>query len=215
MMPSAVLAGRTIESKGTRLPFMFGLAVIGLGFVEMLLTWQPGAALPWVVLAYVLIGIGIGFASTAAMRSLSMSLPVSKAGMSSGSADLTKDLGGAVFQALLGTLLAIAYSDYFAKAFASLPPEQSQALGQRAAQEIASSYEGAEAVAATLPGADSAQLIAAAQQAFTEGKAAAIGLAIVSVVIGIVLVWWRFPRAAEERQIFADVAGESGPAASG
>jgi MFS family permease len=208
MMPSAVLAGHAIEARGTRIPFMLGLAVIALGFVEMLLTWQPGAALVWVVVAYVLIGIGIGFASTAAMRSLSMSLPISKAGMSSGSADLTKDLGGAVFQALLGTLLAVAYSDYFDKAFAALPAAQAQALGQRAAQEIASSYEGAEAVAATLPGADATQLIDAAQQAFTEGKAAAIGVAIVSVVIGIVLVWWRFPRADEERRIFAEIGAQ-------
>jgi MFS family permease len=209
MMPSAVIAGRAIESRGTRTPFMLGLAVIALGFAEMLLTWRPDAALAWVVVAYVLIGVGIGFASTAAMRSLSMSLPVSKAGMSSGSADLTKDLGGAVFQALLGTMLAVAYSDYFAKAFASLPADQSQALGQRAAQEIASSFEGAEAVAATLPGADATELIAAAQQAFTEGKAAAIGVAIVSVVIGFVLVWWKYPRADEERRIFAGIAADS------
>ena len=62
------------------------------------------------------------------MRSLSASLPISKAGMSSASADLTKDLGGAVFQALLGTLLAIAYSDYFARAFASLPADEAKAL---------------------------------------------------------------------------------------
>jgi MFS family permease len=144
MMPAAVLGGELIEAKGTRLPFMLGLAVIVVAFVEMLITWQPGASLIWVVVAYLLIGVGIGFASTAAMRSLSMSLPISKAGMSSGSADLTKDLGGAVFQALLGTLLAIAYSDYFAKAFASLPADQAQALGSRAATEIAGSYEGAE-----------------------------------------------------------------------
>jgi MFS family permease len=211
MLPSAVIAGNVIESKGTRLPFMIGLGVIALGFVEMLVTWQPDASLAWVFLAYLLIGIGIGFASTAAMRSLSMSLPISKAGMSSGSADLTKDLGGAVFQALLGTLLAVAYSDYFAKAFDSLPAEQAQALGTHAATEIASSYEGAEAVAATLPSANATELIAAAQQAFTEGKTAAIAVAGVSVVVGLIVVWWKYPRVAEERALFAEVAGESAP----
>ncbi len=209
MMPAAVIAGRLIEARGTRHPFMLGLAVIAAGFVEMLVMWQPGASLLWVGLAYVLIGIGIGFASTAAMRSLSMSLPISKAGMSSGSADLTKDLGGAVFQALLGTLLAIAYSDYFAKAFRSLPADEAQKLGKRAAQEIAGSYEGAEGVAATLPGADATQVIAAAQQAFTEGKMAAISVALLSVVVGLLLVWWKYPRHAAERAIFAEIGTEN------
>ena len=208
MLPASVVAGRVIESSGTRLPFMLGLAVIAAGFVEMLVSWRPGASLAWVVVAYLLIGIGIGFAATAGMRSLSASLPISKAGMSSASADLTKDLGGAVFQALLGTLLAIAYSDYFARAFASLPADEATKLGNRAAQEIAGSYEGAETVAQTLPGADSAQLIAAAQQAFSDGKALAIGVALVSVVIGLFLVWWKYPDATEERRLFAGIRAE-------
>ena len=162
-----------------------------------------------------LIGTGIGFASTAAMRSLSLSLPISKAGMSSGSADLTKDLGGAVFQALLGTLLAVAYSDYFTKAFSTLPPAEASQLGSRAAQEIGSSYQGAEAVAATLPGADATQLIAAAQQAYTDGKMLAIGVAVGSVLLGLALVWWKYPKVAEERRLFAGIAAENQSAAAG
>ncbi len=208
MMPASIIAGNVIEAKGTRLPFMLGLGVVAIGFVEMLIFWEPGADLVWVVVAYLLLGVGIGFSSTAAMRSLSMSLPISKAGMSSGSADLTKDLGGAVFQALLGTLLAIAYSQYFVKAFATLPPDQAQALGKTAAVQIASSYEGAEAVAATMSSANAAELINAAQQAFTEGKAAAILMAIASVLVGVVLVWWKYPHFDEERALFADVAAE-------
>lgn len=205
MFPASVLAGRMIESRGTREPFMLGLGMIAIAFAEMLALWRPGASLAWVVLAYLMIGIGIGYASTAAMRSLTLSLPASKAGMSSGSADLTKDLGGAVFQALLGTLLAITYSAYFSKAFASLPPSQMQALGNRAAKEIGSSFEGAQAVAETLPGADAGELIAAAQRAFTEGKGVAIGMALVSVLIGMAIVQWKYPSFEKEREIFAKI----------
>lgn len=211
LIPAAVAAGKMIEVRGTRAPFMLGLVLIAVGFVEMLVLWQPGTSLIWVVVAYLLVGIGIGFASTAAMRSLSLSLPISKAGMSSGSADLTKDLGGAVFQALLGTLLAVAYSDYFTKAFSTVPPDQAQELGSRAAQEIGSSYEGAEAVAATLPGADSGQLIDAAQLAFNAGKTLAISVALASVLIGLILVWWKYPRFGEERRLFAEIGGREGP----
>ena len=209
MMPSAIIAGRLIERHGTRMPFMLGLAVIAAGFLEMLALWEPGASLVWVFVAYLLIGIGIGLASTCAMRSLSMSLPISKAGMSSGSADLTKDLGGAVFQALLGTLLAVAYSSYFAKAFTTVPPAEAQQLGTRAAQEIASSYEGAEAVAASLPGADASQIIAAAQQAFTDGKTAALAVALACVAIALVLVRWKYPRHDEELTLFGQIDAEN------
>ena len=97
-----------------------------------------------------------------------MSLPITKAGISSGSADLTKDLGGAVFEALLGNLLAVAYIEYFVKLFNTLPP----------AQEIISSYQGAQGAAKALPEANARELIATAQHAHTQGKGWAIGVAL-------------------------------------
>lgn len=208
MLPASVFAGKLIGKRGTRFTFIIGMVFIAFGFVEMLITWHAGTAEVWVVLAYLLVGIGIGMAATPASRSLSASLPVSKAGMSSGSMDLTKDLGGAVFQALLGTLLAVVYSRYFVQAFSSLPPEEAQNLGARATQEISSSYEGAEAVAKTLPGADATQLIDAAQRAFTEGKAVAIGCALLSVLIAMGLVWWKYPKVDEEHALFAQIRAE-------
>lgn len=208
MLPSAVFAGKLIGSKGTRLTFIIGLGFIAVGFVEMLLTWRAGTSEVFVVVAYLLVGVGIGMAATPASRSLSASIPISKAGMSSGSMDLTKDLGGAVFQAILGTLLAVVYSRYFVQAFASLPESEANELGARATQEISSSFEGAEAVAKTLPSADANELIAAAQRAFTEGKGLAIGFALVSVLIAMGLVAWKYPRLDEERKLFAGVRAE-------
>ncbi len=210
MLPASVVGGRMVEARGTRVTFMAGLALIGAGFTEMLISWRPGTSLVWVVVAYLLVGVGIGLSATPVSRSLSASLPISKAGMSSASVDLTKDLGGAVFQALLGTLLAIAYSKYFRAAFAELPTAEAQALGNRAALEIGSSYEGAEAVARTLPSADSKQLVDAAMRAFTDGKEVAIAFALASVLAGLGLVWWKYPRLDEERRIIAGIRGVDG-----
>jgi DHA2 family multidrug resistance protein-like MFS transporter len=213
MFPASLASGRMIEARGTRVTFMLGLVLIAVGFVEMLVSWEPGASLIWVVVAYLLVGVGIRFAATPASRSLTSSLPISKAGMSSASVDLTKDLGGAVFQALLGTLLAIAYSDYFSAAFAKLPASEAQALGNRAALEIGSSYEGAQAVAKSLSSADTNELISAAMRAFTDGKDAAIGFALASVLIGLTLVWWKYPAVDDERRLLAGVrGGDPGPA---
>jgi len=207
MVASAPVAGRLIHSIGTRLTLAAGLGAIALGFLAMVIAWQPGAQVAWVLFAYALLGCGVGLAGTPSSRSLTASLPVRRVGMGSASADLTKDLGGAVFQAILGTLLTIAYADYFTRAFTKLPTEQAEKLGRTAAAEIASSYAGARHVAATLPGSDAGQLVAAARDAFTAGKTTAIGFSLGATLIGIVLVLWKYPRReAEEAELSATAA---------
>ena len=108
------------------------------------------------------------------------SVPVARAGMGSASNDLQRDFGGALFQAVMGTLLAVEYTHYFTKAFASLPPSQAQQLSQQAAATISQSFTGAEQVAKQFPQAQAEQLIAAAQQAFVAGKTAAILFAVIA-----------------------------------
>ena len=56
------------------------------------------------------VGIGVGFAGTPASHSLTGSVPVSRAGMASGTADLQRDLGGAIMQSILGALLTAGYA---------------------------------------------------------------------------------------------------------
>jgi len=79
------------------------------------------------------------------------SVPVARAGMGSASNDLQRDFGGALFQAVMGTLLAVEYTRYFTKAFAALPPQQAQQLSQQAAATISQSFTGAEQVAKQFP----------------------------------------------------------------
>ena len=61
-------------------------------------------------LAYAFIGIGVGFAGTPASHSLTGSVPVRRAGMASGTADLQRDLGGAIMQSIFGALLTAGYA---------------------------------------------------------------------------------------------------------
>ena len=57
-----------------------------------------------------MVGIGVGFAGTPASHSLTGSVPVRRAGMASGTADLQRDLGGAIMQSILGALLTAGYA---------------------------------------------------------------------------------------------------------
>ncbi len=213
VVPSAVLmmlaagpAARMIAARGSRETFALGLLVVAMAFLVMLVTWRPGAALGWVLVTYALTGTGVGLCATPASRSLMSSLPVSRAGMGSAFVDLTRDFGGAIMQATMGALLAVTYAGYFARAFASLPPDQADRLGQDAAQQISSSYSGALEVAKGFPQADAQQLVAAAAKAFTEGQAAAVSVGLVLTLAALGLVWWKYPRRAEEEAFFARIA---------
>ena len=72
-----------------------------------------------IAIAYVFIGIGVGLAGTPASHSLTGSVPVTRAGMASGTADLQRDLGGALMQSILGALLTAGYASAMADAVAS------------------------------------------------------------------------------------------------
>jgi MFS transporter, DHA2 family, multidrug resistance protein len=199
------LAGRQIIIRGTREPFALGLIAMALGLLVILLVWTSKSPLWHVVLAYFLVGIGVGYASTSATRSLSMSLPISKAGMSSASADLTKDMGGAVFQAILGSFLAIAYATAMGRALSG----ESDGLSSAQSAKAESSFEDAQAVASSLSGNSGSDLLVSAQDAFTAGKDLSVGVALACVLVGLALVLFKYPKVEMERQIFGEIQNQN------
>jgi DHA2 family multidrug resistance protein-like MFS transporter len=217
VIPSAVmtavfgqLAGRLISSRGSRPAFVLGLTSVALAFVVMLATWKAGTSIGWILLAYALVGTGVGLAATPASHALMSSVPSTRTGMGSAALDLTRDFGGAVIQALMGVLLAGVYAGHLRSVFAHLPADQASGLTQSAADQITSSYEGAAQVAASYPQADASELIKAAAAAFTEGKSAAIAIGLVLTLIAIVVVVRLFPGRDAETAYYETVA--TGPA---
>ena len=64
-------------------------------------------------------GPASGLAGTPASHSLTGSVPVRRAGMASGTADLQRDLGGAIMQSIFGALLTAGYASAFVSAIGS------------------------------------------------------------------------------------------------
>ena len=115
----------------------------------MLALWETGIPYWKVALAYGLIGIGVGFAGTPASRSLTGSVPVKRAGMASGTADLQRDLGGAIIQSIMGALLTAGFATAVSKAIAAAP---NKALITSSVQNtLTKSFSSAEAVAEQYP----------------------------------------------------------------
>ncbi len=204
MMITAVAAGKIIVQRGSRDTFAGGLVFVALGFVAMAF-WSSSAGVGLVLGSYALVGMGVGLAATAASHTLMASLPVSRAGMGSAFTDLTRDFGGAIMQALMGTVLAVVYADNLVSAFNKLSPQEAAQLSQSAAQQIVGSYEGATQVAAGFPQAQAHELVAAAANAFTEGKTVAYLLGLGLTVVAFVLVLWKYPGKSDEQAFFAQI----------
>jgi hypothetical protein len=151
-------------------------------------------------LGYAFVGIGVGLAGTPASRSLTSSVPVTKAGMASGTADLQRDLGGAIMQSIFGALLAAGYAATMTAALAAYP--SAGQVPASVSSSLVMSFAGAQSVAAQYPQyAD--QITAAAKSSFLAGDVQAYLAGIIAVLIGAALVFFMFPRHDEEQRLLS------------
>ncbi|MGY1727965.1 MFS transporter [Geodermatophilus sp. SYSU D01062] len=200
-----------VEARGARVTLLYGYAFVLLGFLTMLLLWTEGAGYWRVGLGYALVGIGVGLAGTPASHSLTGSVPVRRVGMASGTADLQRDLGGAVMQSVFGALLTAGYASAAGAAISASGSDVTSSVQS----ELTKSFSSAVDTAQRYP-EQADQIVAAARTAFLQGDQWAYLAGIVAVLLGAVLVFARFPRRDEERSLLAryrtdDSAPPDGP----
>jgi len=202
ILPAALLmvvvaprSAKLIESHGSRFTLLCGYVFCLLGFLTMLLLWKENIPYWKVGLAYGFVGIGVGFAGTPASHSLTGSVPVRRVGMASGTADLQRDLGGAIMQSILGALLTAGYAAAIGAAIASAPNKDQ--ITDSVASQLQKSFDGAIAVAQQYP-KYSTQITAAAKSAFLQGDQWAYVAGIIAVLLGAVLIFFMFPKKDEE-----------------
>jgi DHA2 family multidrug resistance protein-like MFS transporter len=200
MVLVAPLSARLIESNGSRSTLIIGFIFSLLGFVTMLLLWEDGIPYWKVGLGYALVGIGVGLAGTPASHSLTDSVPVRRAGMASGTADLQRDLGGAIMQSIFGALLTAGYAAAFALVIASAPSSEQQLMTDEITMELEKSFSSASILAQQYP-QYSDQILAAAKISFLAGDKAAYISGIAAILLGIALVFLKFPKKNEERKL--------------
>ncbi|HWJ63911.1 MAG TPA: MFS transporter [Acidimicrobiales bacterium] len=211
MIVAAPRSAKLVEVRGARFTLLVGYAFCFLGFLTMFTLWTDHAHYAVVALAYALLGIGVGLAGTPASRSLTSSVPVSKAGMASGTADLQRDLGGAVMQSLLGAVLTAGYAKAFTSQIASSPDADQVSSSVQA--QLTKSFSSAEITAEQYP-QYSHQIIEAARQAFVDGQDKAYLAGLAAVFIGGLLVWFLFPKPEAERDLLASYLAEDEAAAA-
>jgi len=200
MVLVAPRSAKLVETRGARFTLLTGYVFCLLGFLTMLLLWTEDASYWRVGLGYLLIGIGVGFAGTPASHSLTGSVPVTRAGMASGTADLQRDLGGAIMQSVFGALLTAGYASAIATSIATAPNKDE--ITDNVQAELTKSFASAESTAAQYP-QYSQQITAGAKEAFLNGDQWAYTAGIVAVLLGAAVVFFLFPRKDEEDALLA------------
>jgi EmrB/QacA subfamily drug resistance transporter len=220
ILPAAILmvliaprSAKLVEARGSRFTLLVGYVCCLLGFVVMLVLWTDGQSYWAIGLGYALIGAGVGFAGTPASHSLTGSVPVTRAGMASGTADLQRDLGGAIMQSILGALLTAGYAAAVASAIASAP--NASEISASVEAQLQKSFAGAEAIAEQYP-QYAEPIIAGARTSFLDGADWAYSAGIIAIVLGAALVFFLFPRRDQERALLVryhqeDAAGQPLP----
>ena len=209
MVVVAPRSAKLVDTRGARFTLLIGYAFCLLGFLAMLLLWKEDISYWKVGLGYALIGIGVGFAGTPASHSLTGSVPVRRAGMASGTADLQRDLGGAIMQSILGAVLTAGYASAVGAAIAGSPNRDKITDGVQA--ELTKSFSSAADAAERYPQYQD-QIVAAAKSSFLQGDEWAYIAGIVAILLGAALIFFLFPKKEREEELLAQYHAEDASA---
>jgi MFS family permease len=187
MLPIAVglvigspLAMAMAKRTGEKWPTVLGLGFLAAAFAVIASTTTETDYWPQIPIQMLLMAFGIAFAMGPATEAIMAAVPRAKAGVGAAVNDAVRQVGGAFGVAVLGSLLASAYSSRIADAVAGLPSDAAAAAGDN--------VQGAFAVAGTLPPEQSADLIGAANEAFVGAMTATTLVGLAAILVGIVVV---------------------------
>ena len=174
-----------IARSGTRATISSGLAISAAGMATMGLL---GPASPYWLAAVGLLVLGTGLAVTmpTATHAIVSSLPTHKSGVGSALNDMTRETGGAIGIALLGSLLSVGYRQGISGRMGDLPAAVAEAASD--------SIGGALGAGAGLPTEASARLHGLAAEAFDRGMTLAAWVAAAMLTLLAVIVHRTYPK---------------------
>ncbi len=194
MMIIAPLSSRFVDALGTKRVVAAGMVLTTVG---LLLLSFIGAESGYPNLAWRMVVMASGLALTMApaTESIMGSLPLAKAGVGSAVNDTTRQVGGALGVAVLGSVFNSIYTSHVADTLSGegLPPA--------AVAQAKDSIGGAAQVAATLGGAAGAAVVSAARSAFMDGFQTAVRSGAVVTLIGIVVTLKWLPARAKDDDV--------------
>jgi EmrB/QacA subfamily drug resistance transporter len=184
---ASVAGARIAVGAGPRFVIGAGLASMAVGFAW---TSTVGADTAYLQIAgqMIFLGGGLGLTSAPATASIMNALPEAKAGVGSAVNDTTRQVGGTLGVAVIGSIFSSIYSDRLT---------HSQIAGHLPAGAVASAQHSLGAAlqaAAGIPGPTGQALALQAQSAFLDGLSVACLIAACAVAAGAVVAVRYLPR---------------------
>jgi EmrB/QacA subfamily drug resistance transporter len=184
MSPLAIVLMHRFGSKAI---VTLGLLVMSAGFLIAATIKVDTPYVGAVLISMVTIAAGLGLATSPATESVMGALPPEQAGAGAAVNDTTREFGGTLGVAIVGSVFLSVYGATVIDGYRSLGlPEQFESV-------VRESMGGGLAVAGQLPDEVAAQLAGIVQRAFIEGLSRGSLVAALVVVVGAIVAWRYLP----------------------
>ena len=178
MMIGAPASARIVERVGSKIVVAVGLSIVTLALLLMTQLAPDSSYLQFLVPLLVL-ATGMGLTMAPATEAIMGAIPRAKAGVGSAMNDTTRQVGGALGVATIGSLMSSTYRANVESGLTSLPPD----LVERAKDSV-----GAALAIAAQAGPNGAQIADRARTAFTDAMGTGFLAAAIVSAVGVALV---------------------------
>jgi Na+/melibiose symporter-like transporter len=200
MMIVAPLSPRFVHRFGTKYVVAAGMSLSTIGLI-LLSFLTADSTYPQLVWRLVILSCGLALTMAPATESIMGSLPLAKAGVGSAVNDTTRQVGGALGVAVLGSVFNSIYTSSVTDGLSA------SSLPASAVAAAKDSVGGALAVAASIGGAAGNEVAQVARSAFVDGLQFASRAGALVTLIGVVITLLWLPARARGRDVTVQ-AGE-------
>lgn len=179
-MIGAPLSARTVGRYGPRRVVGSGLLVSASGLLVLALTASPTVSVLVILAGFSLVGLGNGQTTAPSTTLIMGSVPRAKSGVGSAVNDLSRELGGALGVAVLGSVISSVYRNDISNRLSSLSPD----IQDQARESIVATFNAAQA-----NGPQAEFLVEQGKAAFSHAFSMAMLLGAAVILINSAIVW--------------------------
>jgi EmrB/QacA subfamily drug resistance transporter len=185
LAPRSVAIGRAVGAKR--------MVVAGMGsmVVGLLLLSLSGTGTPYwrVAICLVIVAIGPALAMPTLTGGILSSVPIQKSGVGSAVNDTTREVGGAIGIAVIGTIVSSIYRSRLADALGGLPAD----VVERAEDSAGKAFGAAEQLAAQGDTETAGRIIEAVRNSFADAFQIGLRISALITLAAVLVMAWRFP----------------------
>ena len=187
MMPTSTVAPRIAGRFGSRATMLTGVTLFASGLALLALRASVDGGYLSVLPGLMIVGFGMGLTMTPATTAITETLPAEKQGVASALNDTSREIGGAVGMALLGSVLSAAFRTKMTDSLSGLPEQAVDAAGEG----IANAYGVAAQMSQNGMSDASLRIIDAAKHSFVAAwtNSMWVGVVLSTVAVGVLAVF--------------------------